>query len=787
MRESHNAGWRRGSAAVMAMVYLSLMSVLALAISSMASLNTQTTYNYDGIERARANAETGLRWIGWRFQRVSLPRSIVGDISKNDTEAQSLWGQIKAAVKSNLSDMGAAVVAQTAINVGTQNTDPLIIDSVYLPDGSTFKIEATPCPSDHPGKWNVILVKATGTYGKPGTSHFAKRAMTMEFLIEKTMKYGVVTHSQIQLGKNTIIEGDLYVARAPKSGQAPLQVVSDMLYTEVGVTSPPSPTLTQKVQAFQTWLATNDASHTNRVPASQLSIIRSSDSKLANIADYNSDGYIDEYDLFLQHLDTTGTDKTVRGVKDGGSLAGTEFYARAPEDSNLFYLLDGWLGEPLPNDPDPNAQPRLGYNDGVLDANDHYAKITGHVKFYETESALATRLKTDSTIKQTTPTIASMLQGPVMSPDGDAPVQFGVTSDPALDLDASDFTMGAFLNLSGTAAGSSSRPPSTPNPDAAACFANTTVTATINSSSHAVSGDANGTLDATIISRLQAGGSTLYYTTKKINGVNKSVLTGVRENVPYGSTGSPQSTFQRPVFSNVNFKNCIINRGTNALFVNCTFDGVTFVDGDKAMADSSSDTYASGNNLRFDNCTFTGPIAQGDKTGIDAQGHPAPAPSSPTLKANKWQFTGDTTIDFSRRSLDGLADTDALAKIKEQATIMAPQTSIEMGSFSTPGQAHCSFRGVAVVGNMDIRGVADIDGTIIGLFDRSSADNMTLGYFGSSDGSSNNGQADPTMVATGTAFGRIHIRYNPYRTLPDGINLTVSMLPDPTTWREVTP
>ncbi len=304
----------------------------------------------------------------------------------------------------------------------------------------------------------------------------------------------------------------------------------------------------------------------------------------------------------------------------------------------------------------------------------------------------------------------------------------------------------------------------------------------MNASNYAVTGDANGTTDSTIWAKLTAGGSTLKKQNKTIAGKSVSVVTAVVEGVPYGAA-SPRSTSARPVFSNVNFKNCIINRGTNALFINCTFDGVTFIDGAKTMEDSSTATYTLGNNVRFMDCTFTGPIAQGDKSQSTA-----PAPTKTTLLTNNWEFNGATTIDFTMPAKDGVADSAALALIKDQATIMAPQTNIEMGSFTAPGAAKCSFQGVVVAGLFDVRGVAKIDGSIITLYDRSAADTQTLGYFGANDSSSNQGQPDSALQqAGGAAYGSIHIRYNPYRTLPDGINLCVSLLPDATTWREVAP
>lgn len=796
----------RGSVAMVAMVYLVLMSVLAMAMASLATLNVRIAYNQDATERARASAEAGLRWIGWRFHRVSLPQTTTGVI--DDAKAKELWPQIKSNVKADLADMNTSVLPSSVLaGIDTTASTPMHIGPVTLPDGSTFDLTATPAPADHPGQSQVVQLKSTGTYGT------AKRAMVMEFLIQKTMKYAVVSRTGIQLGKNTVVEGDVYMAAPMKTGQQPVLSISDFRYTS-GTTSDG---LTTQVQAFQNYLNAKYAGHDNRVPADSttLTAIRAYDTSLKNVTDFNADGYIDEYDLFLQYFDK-GTDHRVQGAQDGKTLTGTEFAQTATLDPNLFYVIDQGIGAParwyrdtttnkLVNPDDPDYVFRPGFDDGYLDVQDGHAKIKGHVKFYEKESVLKNNLATNSTLKAVTPTIESMLQGTIISPDGLPPVQFdggSDTADPALGLSAANFTMGAFLALAGTSAGTAVHPGTVAAPDTSVLYANTTIDATdSNGTATAVTGSNNTPADsASWPAQFIAAGDTspVWVQVKNANGTNKTdasgrlikALTQITENVPYGAS-NPRGTVTRKVFSGVNFKNCIINRGTNALFVNCTFDGVTFVDGDKAMGnDYTTTVLAKGNTLRFESCTFTGPIAQGDKSSTDNSGNKAPAPPNFTLATNNWEFTGATTIDFKLPAKDGSSDSTALANLKEQATMMCPQTNIEMGSFTAPGQAKCSFQGVVVAGVFDVRGVANIDGTIVALDQGrdSVLDTITLGYFGSNDAATSQGEPDPALSkAGGAAYGRIHIRFNPYRTLPDGINLCVSMLPDATTWREVAP
>jgi hypothetical protein len=253
----------------------------------------------------------------------------------------------------------------------------------------------------------------------------------------------------------------------------------------------------------------------------------------------------------------------------------------------------------------------------------------------------------------------------------------------------------------------------------------------------------------------------------------------VNEKTPFEST-SYQATYQRPVFRNMTFKNVRIPKGLNALFQNCTFEGTTFVELTTNITNSSGNTttspgeamnwsrqmksgsfsnntvltvnnshgFARGNNLRFDNCTIKGPIASDNPT---AYSH----------FTNSWEFTNATKFD---NQSDGTA------------TIVAPQTNIEMGSFQDPSAAPSTLIGVVVAGNIDIRGSSVVDGSIIVTGD--GAGNTTGGWFGPSDG-----QTDVGADKNGR-YGRLNVRFNPLRALPDGINIPIEIIADSNTYSE---
>jgi hypothetical protein len=100
-----------------------------------------------------------------------------------------------------------------------------------------------------------------------------------------------------------------------------------------------------------------------------------------------------------------------------------------------------------------------------------------------------------------------------------------------------------------------------------------------------------------------------------------------------------------------------------------------------------------------------------------------------------------------------------------------------MGSFTLPDAAPSKLTGVVVCGNIDIRGTSIIDGSVVVTGD--GAGNTTLGWFGPSDAST-----DPSSPMPEGGYGRIDIRYNPYRSLPDGINMSVDFTPKLGTYLE---
>src|SRR5215467_4039816 len=94
---------RRGAAAMLAMLFLVIFSTLAVGMYSMTTLNAQSADSLADNDKARAAAETGLRWMSWRFVKMVRPKTTIGNITP--AVATTLWPTIRASIITDFSAM----------------------------------------------------------------------------------------------------------------------------------------------------------------------------------------------------------------------------------------------------------------------------------------------------------------------------------------------------------------------------------------------------------------------------------------------------------------------------------------------------------------------------------------------------------------------------------------------------------------------------------------------------------------------------------------------------------
>src|SRR5689334_10672691 len=142
----HGAG-RRGVTALLAMLFLMLITVLSLAMFHVAGNNVQTSSNYSDLARAQAAAESGLRWTTYRFTTMGRPRDLAGTITP--AVAASIWTRADG-----LRDRLAASLAQ----VRDQNNA-----AIGVAAGGDSVSVTSEVPTDTPGATFSVVVRQLST------------------------------------------------------------------------------------------------------------------------------------------------------------------------------------------------------------------------------------------------------------------------------------------------------------------------------------------------------------------------------------------------------------------------------------------------------------------------------------------------------------------------------------------------------------------------------------------------------------------------------------------------
>lgn len=207
------------------------------------------------------------------------------------------------------------------------------------------------------------------------------------------------------------------------------------------------------------------------------------------------------------------------------------------------------------------------------------------------------------------------------------------------------------------------------------------------------------------------------------------------------------TSYTRHVYENVTFTDSLLPVNRHALFRNCTFEGVLYVDTYKTNTNKS---YT--NNVRFDNCTFNGVIV-------------TDVPQTLNWKNNCLYFTGEA--QFNNQSA------------VQEATIMAPHFNVNLGNTNPNVGENNVLTGAIIGGIVDVRGNAQIDGTIISMCDTTA---WSSGYVTNIGATLDDGGSETTEVGD---IGAITITPQDDMMLPSGIKSPIIIKPDQKTYAEI--
>jgi hypothetical protein len=842
---------RRGVASILAMMFLVMFGALSVAMAVASQGNLRTAETHLHIVKAMSAAETGMA-IAQRQLADAVGRFVVNKGSVDQGFGLRLWagtagasdgglavtpakngridslmvrGIADALVSAHSADGNLVLAAGFPTGSGTfspSNVDTAVYQqnnwvrtalvgldadmSVAGTKASAYQVTYAPLANGTDVRIIVTGYSSVGTSGSgylyrgastDSAARLVGRTIQQDVRISKHPKQAMLAPSRIMIGKNVIVNGSLgarYTDVVRTNGD-PIQTKSDFDGLD--------PSLDAKLARFRLGCKQYDVDGDNRLrvnhPTESQGLpggveMLASGWAPGSFADATHDGYVDEFDIFLNHYDANHDGDVVLSSR---LTAGTANAGRAAEftaDDDLAVLLDGanpdrnsngvsgfvdpqdnnrivTLSAPL----DPNDR-TLGWRDGVLNYKDQYAKVRGRLIF-KTASTDWANARGGS--------YSDLLQGPIVPAAGDSATRFGAWLDELPAIDQINFS-GAGSALQTLASGSAF---------------NVQVTAQL--PTHPA--------DLTTYTEPAADPSRpMYFRSNLADAyVVSKVGQHIWEKMPFNSP-SYVDIYYRPRYQNMTFKNVQIPMGTNALFVNCTFIGVTYVRSyvdnthpnwslygqmtwdaasgapiastqplDKSdfleyTTGNSSDgpaNYSSfpdppvingtirtgaarstkqySNNIRFHDCLFVGSIV-GD------------APTAYTNVRNKLQFTGSTrftTTNPNDASPAANPDAAALPEINKSSLLM-PNYSVDVGSYGAPTDAYTGagaplgqnvlLHGSIVAGVMDIRGNTRVDGALFMTFAPTFGQgplvqngvgignpanfNCTIGYFGPGDG-----------------------------------------------------
>lgn len=781
---------RRGVSSVLSMMFLVIFGSLAAAMAVVAQGNLRTADSAIKVSRAMSAAETGLVFASRRLSSETA-RFVVRRGVISPAYAEALW-------RGTLST-GELAEVEVLPPVGYEVTSPpagiaeAILDAhgadegtVLLAPGDSVLPALDPVTGQITARPIRLGVDGLGVHFRvsyvpvPDTSRIRIVSEGIDRDVTRTLQMEFEIDKQIEfalLSPNRIMIGKNVLIEGPLGTSYGLVEgdLNDAHGQPLVMRSDfryLDPGLDAAVEALQAGIESRDADGDNRLRVHH-PIEMQGLAGHPSLVDRDGDEYVDDFDLFLGHFDA---DQDGRVVWDPMRSTAAGLGTLAPEfegiDDQLARLLDEANADRNGDGETDSDDVRLGWSDGVIDRLDRVAKVRGRLRLRISEGTWEDAAEVPW---------QRLVNGTIRSGEH-APTTFGLSEQELRPVTTDMFA------------------------ESASWFAEVA--------------------EDDFASQVAAGVSA--------GGVHVPASAAPWEEVPRGSPNA-YDWYRRPIYEDMTFRDVRIPAGTNALFRNCRFEGVTYIETETACADVSwnyagaveqvvagdavtyplrypsmvatvpgeatpiADTKTRSNNLRFDGCTFLGSIA-GD------------TPAAYTHWRNKIQFTGPTRLYNRPDDPELLAQPDgpmlaaALESLGEEvlgelrkSSMMLPGWSVDVGNFANeqaedPDETpRIRMTGTIVAGILDVRGTADVHGTLLMTYrpvvgagplhygGQADAFNTTIGYFGPLDGDFEGAvPGDDTFEG----FGEISLRWDPDADLPDGIPWPVHVRPIPETYRE---
>ena len=397
MKNSYSIRTRNGWATVPALLMLTVIASISAGMASVSWTNVRSAQAMIGIAKAQSAAESGLSFGSIRLldevNRFVIDRGVI-DAALADKLWKGTWTSADGIINvspgngyivSSPSGLGIVHCLQDVFEqidthwieitsadaiLPTLSNGDLILDVKPIAVDST---EETFFRLQYELQQNStrILVKSTGEYS--GIS----RTISMEFDLDKRIDYALVAMSRVMLGRNVIVEGPIGTRYGTESGElnsgfgVPLVMRSDFAGIDPVL-------LDAEIATFATAILAYDVDGDNRLRPNHPT---EASGVGGSITDYDGDQYVTEMDLFLSRYDSNGDIRVVFDASQAALAGHSGLTNEFTQDLQLALLIDLAKSDRNMDGIVDNKDQELGWNDGIIDARDRYAKVDGSIGF----------------------------------------------------------------------------------------------------------------------------------------------------------------------------------------------------------------------------------------------------------------------------------------------------------------------------------------------------------------------------------------------------------------------
>ncbi|MEM0915799.1 MAG: hypothetical protein AAGK09_14480 [Planctomycetota bacterium] len=232
---------RRGAAAILAMMFLVIFGSLATAMAVVSQGNLNTADSQLKVQRSLAAAETGLNFLAYRIEQVAQnietsagliydPRYTTFTTGSVDTggNALDLWVTLRNNLRAELGSDSQYTLGEITVDGNGSLVIPLV---QIAPDAPAFSAVLSQHPlvgenyngdryqqppystMDPPvsntdpldGTWIRVAVTAQDGVG----NRAVPRTITVDFKLDKRIRYAIMSQSRVMIGRNVMIEGPI--------------------------------------------------------------------------------------------------------------------------------------------------------------------------------------------------------------------------------------------------------------------------------------------------------------------------------------------------------------------------------------------------------------------------------------------------------------------------------------------------------------------------------------------------------------------------------------------------